>query len=303
MMHEPAICAVLWGGRSPEAESSKASAQWLSSALARQQIAVELVEFSTSGIEQLAEKKWPTIPVTHGGAGEDGSLQGALELFGIPYVGSRILASAIAMHKPTCKAVLAAAGLPTVKGAVCRPSERLADLAAAHELGAELVLKPTSGGSSQRVLVCHGLEEAEAVRYEAFEQDEAVLIEPYLEATEVTVGVLATETGLTTLPPLDVSVAAGQPLTSVGDRAIRELEQAAQVQDRLAELATEAFEAVGCRHWARIDAFIFPDQTFQILEINTIPGLTPTSPFTLAVEAAGRELGQTFSSLLSMIYR
>jgi D-alanine-D-alanine ligase len=257
------------------------------------------------------------IPVLHGPYGEDGTLQGLLELAGVPYVGAGVLASAVSMDKEYMKLIFAARGLPVGPHVIVRerdwpaapsPTARQAQVAAElAELGWPLFVKPARGGSSLGTSKASDPDQlAEAIAL-AREYDPKVIVEAGLTAREIEVAVLQ---GLDGAPP-DISLPG--ELRLEGDEEFYDFEAkylsgssgmlipapipAADLQ-RIREMAAVAFDAVSAEGLARIDFFYLPDGQILINEINTFPGMSPTSYFQKMWEATGMAFPQVIDRLL-----
>ena len=263
------------------------------------------------------------LPVLHGPFGEDGTIQGLLEMAGIRYVGAGVLASAVSMDKEYMKMIFKARGLPVGPHVVVRERDWPADTArpegepahperkrvldAIAELGWPLFVKPARGGSSigtSKAADMAGLHEAieTARRY-----DPKVLVEAAIDGAEIECSVLEGASG----GPPDTSMP-GQLLIEGGeefwDFEAKYLDEAsgmaipapipAKARDEVRRLAAEAFDAVSCEGLARVDFFYTPDGRIMINEINTIPGLSPASYFQKMWEASGLPFSQLIDRLL-----
>jgi len=263
------------------------------------------------------------LPVLHGPFGEDGTIQGLLEMAGIRYVGAGVLASAVSMDKEYMKMIFKARGLPVGPHVVVRERdwpagtarpegepahpERKRVLDAIAELGWPLFVKPARGGSSigtSKAADMAGLHDAieTARRY-----DPKVLVEAAIDGAEIECSVLEGASG----GPPDTSVP-GQLLIEGGeefwDFEAKYLDEAsgmaipapipAEARDEVRRLAAEAFDAVSCEGLARVDFFYTPDGQIMINEINTIPGLSPASYFQKMWEASGLPFSQLIDRLL-----
>ncbi len=263
------------------------------------------------------------LPVLHGPFGEDGTIQGLLEMAGIRYVGAGVLASAVSMDKEYMKMIFKARGLPVGPHVVVRERdwpagtarpegepahpERKRVLDAIAELGWPLFVKPARGGSSigtSKAADMAGLHDAieTARRY-----DPKVLVEAAIDGAEIECSVLEGASG----GPPDTSMP-GQLLIEGGeefwDFEAKYLDEAsgmaipapipAEARDEVRRLAAEAFDAVSCEGLARVDFFYTPDGQIMINEINTIPGLSPASYFQKMWEASGLPFSQLIDRLL-----
>lgn len=235
------------------------------------------------------------FPVLHGAYGEDGTIQGLLEMAGVPYVGSGVLSSAAAMDKEFAKKLLRAEGLPIGDYAVLRPGQALAEADLAR-LGMPVFVKPARAGSSvgiTKVTSPDGLSPAIAA---ARNVDPKVLVEAAIPGREIEVGVLE---GLPGQPP-EASVPAEIRLVRGHDWydfEAKYLDQAcefdvpaqlpADVTARVRDLACRAFTALDCAGLARVDFFVGADGEPTVNEINTMPGFTPISMFPRVWAASG----------------
>jgi len=239
------------------------------------------------------------FPVVHGAVGEDGCLQGLLEIVELPYVGSRTLGSALAMDKPVARRLFQAAGLPVANGVTVRRGEAN-DAAAARvlsTLGARLVVKPGANGSAIGVArLREATPELLATALEGvFQVDETALVEQFAVGQEVTCGVLAVPAPVA-LPPTLIHAPSDAFYTYearyAAGRSTHECPAPlpAAVFARVQSVAVQAFTALSCRDLGRAD-FIVGDiddpEKVTLLEVNTMPGFTATSLFPEAALAAG----------------
>lgn len=235
------------------------------------------------------------IPVLHGRFGEDGTVQGLLELSGVRYVGSGVLSSALCMDKAMCQRVLAAAGLPVVPTGVVTPASRGEAESVAASFGYPVFVKPNRSGSSvgvSRVDVPSDLDEA---LDSAFANDTTVLIQPLVDAAEVDVGVIEYPDGsLAVGAPLGVHLAQSSSFFDYSAKYVAggvtfevpaKIDDA--VRDDLGDLAMQAFRALSCAGLARVDFFVHDDGAISINEVNTFPGMTALSQYPRIWAAAG----------------
>jgi len=231
------------------------------------------------------------FPLLHGPYGEDGTIQGLLELAGVPYVGSGVLASALCMDKEFMKVHLAARGLPVGPYAVLRRGD---DVDAAVEgLTYPLFVKPARGGSSLGISRVTSVEALPAALEEAWGHDPKALVEQGIAGREVECAVLqglggaAPETSL----PAEVLVSDGwydfeAKYLSDATRFEIPADLSPEVTERVRDLAAKAFTACGCAGLARVDFFV-ADDTVVVNEVNTMPGFTPQSMYPRMWEATG----------------
>jgi D-alanine-D-alanine ligase len=261
------------------------------------------------------------LPVLHGPSGEDGTIQGLLEMAGVPYVGAGVLASAVSMDKEYMKIIFQAKGLPVgpyvvvlerdwpaeeSEGRLADPErKRVADAIA--ELGWPLFVKPARGGSSIGTAKASDMTELHAAISGARAYDPKVLVEAAVEGREIECSVLEGRNGA----PPDTSLP-GQLLIEGGeefwDFEAKYLDQASGMAipapippehlQEIRRMAALAFDAVSCEGMARVDFFYTPDGQILINEINTIPGLSPASYFQKMWEASGLPFPQLIDRLL-----
>lgn len=251
------------------------------------------------------------LPLLHGPYGEDGTIQGLLELAGVPYVGAGVFASAAAMDKHYMKMILVGSGLPDIPHVVIKPREWAADPAAVREsvasLGSPVFVKPARGGSSIGISKVHKLDDLGDAIALAQQSDPKVIVEAMVEGREIEVGVLE---GIDGGPP-EVSVAA--EIVVRGDREFYDFdakylddttditvpaELPESVDAEIRRLAVAAFEALSCEGLARIDFFVTPDDEVLVNEVNTMPGFTPTSVFPRVWAASGLDYATLVGRLI-----
>jgi D-alanine-D-alanine ligase len=257
----------------------------------------QLVSLSPGGAEVLASVD-VVFPVLHGPYGEDGTIQGLLELAGVPYVGAGVLASAAGMDKEFTKKLLVAEGLPVGAYAVLRPSQPTLDTAARERLGLPVFVKPARGGSSIGVSRVTSWEELPAAIAHARQHDPKVIVEAAVVGRELECGVLEFPDGTvqaSTVGEIRVVGVRGRE-DSFYDFATKYLDDAAEldvpakidddVSDAVRALATRAFKAIDCQGLARVDFFL-TDEGPIINEVNTMPGFTRISMYPRMWAASG----------------
>jgi D-alanine-D-alanine ligase len=228
----------------------------------------------------------------HGKFGEDGTVQGLLDLLGIPYVGSGVLASALAMDKVIARKVLIYEGIPVPKAfSIRRPFDmNETEARAADEIGSPAVVKPSRQGSTIGLTIVRQPQELAAAVEVAFTHDRDVLIEEFIEGTEITVPVLGND-DVDVLPIVEIVPASGvyDYYSKYTPGATEEIVPA-RIPDHLSrraqELAVACHKTLDCRGMSRTDMIVRDDDIY-VLELNTIPGMTPTSLLPRAAEAAG----------------
>ncbi len=291
--------AVLFGGKSAEREVSLKSGNAVLSALQAAGVDAFGIDVGDDFLQRLASEKIDrAFIVLHGRGGEDGSMQGLLECAGIPYTGSGILASALAMDKLRTKQVWHSLGLPTPRHAVLTSQ---ADCeAAASELGFPLIVKPAHEGSSIGMAKVESVEALIAAWQDAARYDSQVLVEQWIAGPEYTVAVLRGEV----LPPIGL----GTPHTfyDYDAKYLADDTQyripcglSAEKEAELKELTARACEAVGTQGWARADVMQDASGQFWLLEVNTVPGMTDHSLVPMAARAAGLDFQQLVLAILA----
>ncbi|GAC1329938.1 MAG: D-alanine--D-alanine ligase DdlA [Mycobacteriales bacterium] len=252
------------------------------------------------------------FPLLHGPYGEDGTVQGLLELAGIPYVGAGVLASAAAMDKEYMKLLLAARGLPVAPYAVVRTREWLADrtaaLAEAEALGWPVFVKPARGGSSIGISKAGDRDALVAAVELARESDPKVVIEAAVVGREIECGVLDGVAGGTpeASVPAEIRVTGGRDFYDFEAKYLSDATEfdipadlPPEVVKAIQELAVRAFLALDCAGLARVDFFLTPAGEIVVNEINTMPGFTPASMFPRMWAASGLDYPQLVDRLLS----
>jgi len=229
------------------------------------------------------------FPVLHGPFGEDGTVQGLLELAGVAYVGAGVTASALCMDKDLFKSVMRDKGIPVTRNvtALARHRDRIS-----NPFGYPVVIKPARLGSSVGITIAHGAEEFARGTDLAFEHDEKILIEEFVSGVEVECSVLGNDEPIASLPGEIVPLASEwYDYSAKYDEGGMELVIPPRIPEqtvrRVQELAVAAFVAADCEGMARVDFFVRADGTVLVNELNTIPGFTSTSVYAKLFEASG----------------
>ncbi|MFD3301218.1 D-alanine--D-alanine ligase [Aquipseudomonas alcaligenes] len=291
--------AVLFGGKSAERAVSLKSGAAVLEALQSAGVDAFGIDVGDDFLQRLTSERIDrAFIVLHGRGGEDGSMQGLLECAGIPYTGSGILASALAMDKLRTKRVWLSLGLPTPAHATLASEEDCH--AAAAELGFPLFVKPAHEGSSIGMAKVADVEALIAAWKDASRYDSQVLVEQMIDGPEYTVAMLRGQV----LPPIGL----GTPHTFY-DYDAKYLANDTQYRipcglsaDKEAELkalTARACEAVGTQGWARADVMQDANGQFWLLEVNTVPGMTDHSLVPMAARAAGLDFQQLVLAILA----
>jgi D-alanine-D-alanine ligase len=306
--------AVLLGGRSSEHDISRVSARSVLEALDPERYETVTVEIgrdgrwelgtgdsgarSAAGTLPVPTSKVPAtlgevdvvFPVLHGPFGEDGTVQGLLELAGVPYVGAGVLGSALAMDKDVFKAVMRDRGIPVTRNITLRQGQ-----APENPFGFPVFVKPARLGSSVGISKARDEDDLAAAVALAFEHDEKVLVEEFVDGVEVECGVLGNERPEASLPGEIESHgfegADWYDYSAKYDEGGMDLVIPPKLEqetiERVQELAVRSFVAGECEGMARVDFFVRPDGDVLVNELNTIPGFTATSVYAKLFEASG----------------
>ena len=318
--------AVLAGGRSSEHDISVASARSVLEALDPERYETTVVEIDRGGRWQLAaasraelpEASAETLPVVagsppaatlgqvdvvlpilHGPFGEDGTVQGLLELADVPYVGAGVAASALCMDKDLVKAVLRDRGIPVARNVTLRDGD-----ARDHPFEYPVFVKPARLGSSVGISKVDRPEELAAAVELARRHDDKVLIEEGVPGVEVECGVLGNRDPVASVVGEIVAHADWYDFSAKYDEGGMDLVIPARIppkaDERVRQLAVESFVATECEGMARIDFFVRPDGEVIVNEINTIPGFTSTSVYAKLFEAAGIPYAELLDRLIEL---
>ena len=282
---------MLRGGRSSEHEVSLDSARSVVAGLDPDRYEVTTIEIPREGPWLLAEDAAAGLdvvfPVLHGPFGEDGAVQGLLELAGVAYVGAGVTASALAMDKDLFKSVMRDKGVPVARSVTLRSVDEVE-----NPLGFPCVVKPARLGSSVGISIVRSEAELGAAVELAFAHDEKILVEEFLDGVEVECSVLGNADPIASVPGEIVPLASDwydyeAKYAEGGMELIVPPRVAAESVARVQELAVAAFVASDCEGMARVDCFVRPGGEVVVNELNTIPGFTATSVYAKLFEASG----------------
>ncbi|MDW7534532.1 MAG: D-alanine--D-alanine ligase [Candidatus Nitrotoga sp.] len=292
--------AVLYGGSSAERDISIQSGAAVLGALLKSGVDAHPFDPSEQGLHKLLENGFQrAFIVLHGRLGEDGTIQGALELMGMPYTGSGVLASALAMDKWRSKLVWQAVGLPT-------PGYELLDVnsdlvAVAEKLSLPLFVKPVNEGSSVGISKVKKLSELRPAYVEAAKYDQLVMAEEFVSGGEYTVAIL----GKQALPVIKIESA--KEFYDFEAKYLRNdtrylcpsgLSQEKEVE--MQRLALKSFALIGGSGWGRVDFLMDEANRPYLLEINTVPGMTDHSLVPMAARQAGMSFEQLVLNILDL---
>ena len=283
---------VLMGGQSAEREVSLKTGHAVHAALLRRDYEAITIDVDAAIAQRLRRHKVEVaFMALHGPGGEDGTIQGLLEVLGIPYTGSGVRASAIAMHKGTAKVMLKSFDIPVPPGTVLHAGEKRhqSDVPPAG-LAWPVVVKPASQGSTIGVSIVRGPTQWRRALREAHRHDRDTVIESYIPGRELTVSVLAGQP----LPAIEIVAPDGfydyKAKYQKGQTHYRcPAPLPARVSRSLRDLAVKAYEIMGCEGAARVDFRVTARGRPYVLEINTTPGMTESSLLPMAASHAGIE--------------
>jgi D-alanine-D-alanine ligase len=290
--------AVLMGGWSPEREVSLSSGSECAKALRDRGYAVRMIDVGrdlTALLRALAPYPDVIFNALHGTGGEDGTIQGLFEMLGIPYTHSGVLASALAMHKPTAKAIFRDGGLPVVEGTVATPAE----LALHDPMPAPFVVKPTNQGSSVGVRIVRINDNSWREDVTSLCFDEELMVERFVPGRELTVAVMGDRAlGVCEIVPRGTFYDYTAKYSAGGSDHLTPAPIPAEAYERALDIGLRAHRLLGCRGVSRAD--LRYDDTMgtkgelYLLEVNSQPGMTPTS----LVPDIARHVGIGFDDLV-----
>lgn len=336
-MEKKISVAILFGGKSAEHEVSVMSARNVAEAIDRTKYDVRLIAISESGVWlppgesadylRLASRQVPAVqstalvpgsegrigaevidvvfPVLHGTYGEDGTVQGLLELADVAYVGAGVLGSAVAMDKEVMKRLLREAGIPVGKFVALRRGETLTFSEAEKLLGSPMFIKPANLGSSVGISKVRSEQEYTVALDLAFAFDNKILVEQYIEGKEVECAVLGNENPQASVPGelivhhefysyeakyLDPNGMTARIPADISKDAIK----------RVQELSIATFKTLDCSGMGRVDSFVTKDDAVYVNEINTLPGFTNISMYPKLWEASGLHYRDLIDRLITL---
>ena len=299
--------ALLSGGISPEREVSLSSGAQVYEALDKEKYAIWRYDPKTdlSRLVADAAKIDVALIILHGPYGEDGTVQGLLDLLGIPYQGSGVIGSAIAMNKIASKQLFEKVGLPTPPHVVVRRGDAVETAMWVERIGLPLVVKPVSNGSSVGVTIVDSKAGMKTALEKALALDEEILVETFVEGIELTCGVIGNQ-ALEAFPVIEIVPDKEHAFFDYEAKYTPGVTQEicpARIPDTLTEqvqtYAKMAHQALFCKGYSRTD-MILKGQELFVLETNTIPGMTANSLLPLAAKAAGISFGALLDRLIEL---
>lgn len=300
---------VVCGGTSTEAEVSRRTGKAVVNALRSKNYNVELMELNPQTFATAIRDKNCSIVfnAVHGRYGEDGLIQGTLDMLKIPYTGSGVLAAALTMDKVAAKHFLNSAQISTPKFAVYREVDRRNELAAEIEqkFGLPVVIKASSQGSSIGVTIVEKAINLDAAIDNAFAFGDEILVEEFIKGRELTVAVMGNEDDAEALPVIEITTTTGRyDYRTKYTKGMSAHIVPAQIPDELTSevkrLAVAAFKVCKCSGVARVDMMLSEDNVPYVIEINSVPGMTETSLVPDAARAAGIEFPDLCEKILTL---
>ncbi|MBC8441964.1 MAG: D-alanine--D-alanine ligase [Deltaproteobacteria bacterium] len=299
--------ALLSGGVSSEREVSLNSGRQVLEALDKDKYDITRYDTKTD-LKQLvidADKIDAALIILHGPFGEDGTVQGLLDLLDIPYQGAGVLGSAMAMNKLVAKRLYEGAGVPTPSYLSFSMTDTIDTLKVIHALNLPLVVKPACAGSSVGMTIVKAAKDLQDAIKLSFQHDDTLIIETYIKGLELTCGVLGNE-DLEALPIIEIIPGEGHEFfdyTAKYTAGVTREICPARIDDAITkkaqELAIKAHQALFLKGYSRTD-MILSGQNLSVLETNTIPGMTATSLFPQSAEVAGYSFTRLLDKLIKL---
>jgi D-alanine-D-alanine ligase len=300
--------ALLSGGESGEREISLKTGEAIFGALDKNKY--EIFRYDTKTdlqklIQDIFDRKFDLVfPALHGGIGEDGRLQGLLDVLKMPYVFSGCLASAIAMDKYKSKKMISDLNIFSAKGILLNKKDEYNISEIVQKLGLPIVVKPNESGSSVGITIVKNIEELENSIREAFKIDQNILLEQFIKGREFTVAVFG-KVEPKALPVIEIVPVFGEfydfdsKYKNGGSNHICPADLSKDQLEKISDSAIKIFQTIGCKDLARVDFILNQqDYNFYFLEINTIPGMTGTSLSPEAAKEAGMNFGEFLDKLI-----
>lgn len=302
--------AVLYGGVSKEREVSISSSKGIISALEKNGHEVTSIDFHPEKLEEVLQLQVDLVFIgLHGKHGEDGALQGLLDILDIPYVGSGVLASSLAMDKNKAKELFQQAGIPVAKGERYRITDQTDIQLLADEITAQFsvpfVIKPNREGSTLGLTIVQETSQVPKALEMAIQSDEYVLVEQFIDGKELTVPVMGKWQEEEALPIIEIipknelydyesKYALG------GSEHIIPARLDESTTKRIQDFAVKSHQVLGCEVYSRADFLLTEDGTPYLLEVNTLPGMTSTSLFPDSAKQAGISYEEMIESFVQL---
>ena len=295
---------VVMGGTSTEAEVSRRTGAAIVKALLSRGFEVEPMELHPKTFSQEVQDSNCAIVFNalHGKFGEDGLLQGTLDMLGIPYTGSGVLASALTIDKVATKKYLISANIPTARSVSFRRSDKNVAEEIEKKFSLPVVVKAATQGSSIGVEIVETKDELQKAVETSFKYDEEILVEEFIRGRELTVAVFGNYLTAKAMPIIEITTTSGRydyasKYTKGASKHICPAELSEELTAKIQSIAVDTFKACGCRGVARVDFMLDEQNQPYVLEVNTVPGMTETS----LVPDAARAMGIDFPTLCEKI--
>ncbi|MGC8938308.1 MAG: D-alanine--D-alanine ligase [Thermodesulfovibrio sp.] len=293
---------VIAGGISSEREVSLKSGQAVFNALRELGFNTVFIDAGTDLCEKIKQEKIDVaFLVLHGGWGENGGVQGMLEVMGIPYTGSGVLASALAMDKEATKKIFLYHSIPVPPFKTVYKSDYLSSAFSLQPLSFPLVVKPAHEGSSVGVNIVRSEKELDEALKEAFKYGNRAILEKYIEGKEIHIGVLGNRAlgGVEVRPKKEFYSYEAKYTKGLTDYILPP-EIDASVYEKLKELGVKAHQALGCKGATRVDMLVDEKNNVYVLEVNTIPGMTETSLLPKIASLSGYDFKSLVKEILEL---
>lgn len=291
--------ALLAGGKSGEREISLVSGKAVYDALVEAGFSVTQIDpASKKDLVKLVEGSFDVAFLAlHGKLGEDGTIQGMLEILGVPYTGPNVWSSATAIDKAKTKVVYERVGVPTPKSVLLLSPDEMNASQIVEQFGASCVVKAATEGSALGVYLCNGREEIESALQKVFEIDDKVIVETLIQGDEYTVGVLGTKDPrvlpVIQIIPINEFYDFESKYAEGGSKHVCPAPLSDDLTEKAQNIALLAHKGLECSGVSRTDLLLDEQGNFWALETNTIPGMTPTS----LLPDAARSIGMSFTDL------
>lgn len=294
---------VLYGGVSAERPVSLTSGAGVHEALLEKGIDAHLFDLGERSLAELEAEKFDRVfIILHGRYGEDGCIQGALEIMGIPYTGPSVMSSSVTMDKVMTKRLFIEQGIPTPRYRVVHNADDLKQ--AVDELGLPMILKPPHEGSTIGLTKIQTTEQLDQALEEAFKYDKVLLAEECIVGREYTVAVLGQGDDARALPIIEIIAPDGNydfhnKYHSDETQYICPADLPEELTKQIQDYCVQAYRTVGCEGWSRVDVLVDANNQPTLLEINTAPGMTSHSLVPMAAKAEGMSYADLCVSILA----
>lgn len=294
---------VLYGGVSAEREVSLNSGAGVHAALLEKGVNAHLFDLGERSLGDLEAEKFDRVfVILHGRYGEDGCIQGALEILGIPYTGPGVMSSSVAMDKIMTKRLFIEQDIPTPKYHVVRNRDDLKE--AVDKLGLPMILKPPHEGSTIGLVKIQTAEQLDEALKQASQYDKVLLAEQCVVGRELTIAILGQGADAHALPVIEIIAPDGNydfhsKYISDDTQYICPAELSPELTKKIQDYCVQAYRTVGCEGWSRVDVMLDQNNDPYLLEINTAPGMTSHSLVPMAAKANGMSYPELCVNILA----